>query len=137
MALAGFFFMMSEPEDLPTDPVALARLFVVGRSLKRGDMIQMVRGLLALLDLPAPSLDVPKPPDAFQMLCDARNDGAIPAGVPNVTGYDAKPPIAVQAGVSGSVFLGPEANRYFTRTEAIALAGAIARTALGRVHGEL
>lgn len=97
----------------PTDPITLARQFVTGRTLKRGATIQLVRDLLALLDAQGEST-------------------AWAAGIPNVAGYDAKPPIALHATAAGAVFLGRDANRYFTRTEAIALAGAIARAATGR-----
>jgi len=119
---------MTDPDAIDeveiTDPVALARLFVSGRSLKRGATIQLVRDLLALIESPTPIWREPPRPETT---CVARIDNHIPLGVPNVGGYDLKSPIAVKRGLAGSVFLGPEANRYYTPAEAIALAGAIAR----------
>lgn len=128
--------MMNEPDDpfdVPTDPIALARLFVAGRTLKRGVTIQLVRDLLALVDAPKdmpPAIEVA--PSAWRVrdVCEApTGPKAIPVGIPDLQGYDARPPVEVVATASGAVFLGPEANRYFTRTDAIALAGAIARAA--------
>ncbi len=119
-------------QDELMEPLALARLFIAGRSVKRGVLIRMVRELLALIDNPTPLVLEPSryietpPEDSFRITC---GRPTVPLGIPNVEGYDSRPPILVQPGISGSVFLGPEANRYFTRSEAIALAGAIARTA--------
>lgn len=47
--------MTIDPETINEglDPVALARLFVLGRSIKKGETIAMVKALLALIDQPA------------------------------------------------------------------------------------
>ena len=100
------------------DTVALARLFVSGGSLKRADTIRLVRDLLALLDKPVFVRD------------SAPAWSVILPEVPDQDEDDTRPsPIKVHIGLAGSVFLGPESNRYYTRSEAVALAGAIARAA--------
>jgi len=87
------------------DLITLAHEFIGGRNLKRSTLVEILQHLL---DRVGGTKDVPH-------------------GVPDVQGYDAKPPIAVTQGVAGSVYLGPESNRYYTPREAVALAGAIAR----------
>jgi hypothetical protein len=116
--------MSQEPEAIPTDPVALARLFVRGHSIKRGETIQLVRDLLALLDAPG-RLDMPAA--IWKEETVVSDHLQVVAETPEV-----RPPIEVRAGTAGSVYLGPDANRYFTQNEALALAGAISRAAAKR-----
>lgn len=92
-----------------TNPsILLARLFVAGRNVKRSELVDMVRELLTLIEQP-----VDMPP--------ARMIDELPPL------KETRSPITVQTGPAGSVFLGPEANRYYTRSEAIALCGAISK----------
>ncbi len=111
------------------DPVTLATEFVQGQNLKRSVLVEMVGDLLQLID----ELQHVQP--SAKVICTSATTSDAPCGVPMLEGYDAKPPIKVQNGAAGSVYLGPESNRYYTRSEAVALAGAIARAAAVRVGG--
>jgi hypothetical protein len=101
------------------DPLEVARDFVIGKNFKKSILVDMVAALLNMVDLDTAGACEPRD----------RTDTPIPVGIPNIGGYDARPPIKVGAGLAGAVYLGPEANRFYTRSEALALAGAIARTA--------
>ena len=89
------------------DLLTLARAFVAGRSLKKGDTIQLVKDLLARAEGVAPVL----------------------LGIPAASGYDGRSPVVVTRGPSGSTFMGPSASRWYTRAETRALAGELARAA--------
>lgn len=114
--------MTTELEELPTDPVAMARLYVTGRAMKRADSMYMVKGLLAALDARPVSVPMPTPTTEPVVIVKAP-----PVEVKVVT----KPPIKVHVTDTKSVFLGPEANRHYTKSEALALAEAIANAATG------
>ncbi len=100
--------MLPEPETPSMTPRILAELFIAGRSVRRSELVEMVRELLAVID------SRPSPQRATH-----------PAAAPT----NVKPPVKISRGAGGSIFLGPEANRFYTPSEAMALSAAIARAA--------
>ena len=126
--------------DDPADPIALARLFSAGRTLKWGATIQMVRDLLAELDavkreLAVVSTPAPAPPTPATTSAHAEPTGiagdAAPEQPPTTAywsfAFQGKSPVIVQSGAAGAVFLPKDAARWYTRDEAIALAHEILR----------
>lgn len=100
-----------EQEEQQLDPVVLARKFVTGLNIKRGDSIAMVKGLLALLDTKGQVMDtVPLGP--------IHDPGKLPACF-----------VTVERTSTGAVFVGHDANKTYSRDEALALVEKILKAA--------
>jgi hypothetical protein len=94
--------------DLEHDPIELARTFVAGRNLKRGETIQMVKGLLEALEKQTLEPGPATPQD--DTVARALGHGCL---------------IPVWKNAQGNVQVGQEAVRIFTLMEAAAFASKI------------
>lgn len=119
---------MQDNSNETSDPVSLAREVVRGRSLKRGDLNEMLRGLIKEVEeLRRPSSIETTTPEPIEVelvdVVDLPKLGpAAKAMLKDVRKVAVKSPVKVEITPTGAIYLGKEANRTYTLEEADGLA---------------
>lgn len=106
-------------QDEQQDPVALARKFVTGLNIKRGESIAMVKGLLALLD----------GREQWIAAAVAVSADTVPLGPVHDPRKLPECFVTVERTSTGAVLVGHDANRTYSRDEALSLVEKILKAA--------